>query len=219
MTKLLTQNDKIAKSSKGAYLVYNWGIPAYQSKTGLKTCPAAGQCAKGCYATQGAYAWSNVAQAYEYRLAVSQSDSFIQSMQLELDRAIKLAGKKGKQLAIRIHDSGDFYSVKYLKDWLFIIANNPGVKFYAYTKQVKLFRATQLPNNFTAIYSEGGIFDKSIEPNERHSRVFPDEASLIAAGYDNASKDDTVAFLSNSGKIGLIYHGAKSKTWTTNVTK
>lgn len=216
MTKLLTQNAKIAKSSKGEYLIYNWGIPAYQSKTGLRTCPAAGTCAKGCYATQGAYAWSNVAQAYEYRLAVSQSATFVQSMQTELNRAIKLSAKKRKRLAIRIHDSGDFYSIDYIKRWFEVIQANPEVLFYAYTKQVKLFKAMQLvPTNLVLIYSEGGLFDTQIRDTDRHSRVFINEAELIAAGYDNASADDTVAFTSTSGKIGLIYHGAKSKTWTT----
>jgi hypothetical protein len=49
----------------------------------------------------------------------------------------------------------------------------------------------------------------------RHSRVFKDLQSLNEAGYADASKDDSVA-LGPNPRIGLIYHGAKSKEWTTN---
>lgn len=216
MTKLLTQNAKIAKSSNGEFLVYNWGIPAYQSKTGLRTCPAAGTCAKGCYATQGTYTWSNVAPAYEFRLATSLLPEFGQLMQVELDTAKRAATRKSKKLAIRLHDSGDFYSVKYIQDWFTIIQANSDVTFYAYTKQVKLFQAMEIPSNLVLIYSEGGIFDDKIQNTDRHSRVFGSEEELLAAGYDNAMSDDTVAFTSKTGKIGLVYHGAKSKAWTTN---
>lgn len=48
-----------------------------------------------------------------------------------------------------------------------------------------------------------------------HSRVFGSLEELEAAGYDDASKDDKVAFLSESGKVGLVYHGVKSKAWST----
>lgn len=216
MTKLLTKNKKMSKSANELYTLYNFGIPAYKSFTGLITCPLAGKCIKGCYAQAGAYTWSNVAQAYEYRLEISRSDQFIDSVQKELTPKIKTAKRQGKQLVIRIHDSGDFYNVKYLNKWLKIIQNNPTVKFYAYTKMVSLFKKLTVPNNFTVIFSEGGIVDNLIDcQKDRHSRVFPDKESLISAGYDDASKDDTVAFNSLTGKIGLIYHGVKSKAWET----
>lgn len=219
MTKLLVKNAKIAKSSNEIYTLYNYGIPALKSVTGLVTCPMAGQCAKGCYAQAGAYVWSNVAQAYEWRLEQSQKDNFPELLQKELAPKIKTALRQGKQLVIRIHDSGDFYSVQYLRKWLKIIQANPTVIFYAYTKMVPVFNRlkAEIPNNFKVIYSEGGIGDNLINCQEdRHSRVFPSESALIAAGYDDASKDDTVAFKSLTGKIGLIYHGVKSRAWNTD---
>jgi hypothetical protein len=221
MTKLLVKNAKIAKSSNATHTLYNYGIPAYKSKTGRITCPMAGTCATGCYAQSGAYAWGNVQTAYENRLEAAESDNFPELLQKELAPKIKTAVRQGKQLVIRIHDSGDFYSVKYLNKWLNIIRSNPTVKFYAYTKMVTMFqrlqKTGQIPSNFSVILSEGGLADKLINCQEdRHSRVFPDETSLISAGYDNASKDDTVAFTSLTGKIGLIYHGPKSKSWSTD---
>lgn len=221
MTKLLVKNKKIAASANDTYTLYNFGIPAYKSVQGLVTCPMAGQCAVGCYAQSGAYAWGNVQKAYEFRLLQTQQDNFPELLQKELIPKIKTALRQSKQLVIRIHDSGDFYSVKYIRSWLTIIQNNPTVKFYAYTKMLPIFKRLQangeIPNNFTIIYSEGGTADKLVNCQEdRHARVFPSKEALVVAGYDDASKDDTVAFNSSTGKIGLIYHGFKSRAWSTD---
>lgn len=218
--KYLTQNGKIKDSSKGPYYVVNWGIPAFRSASGEVTCPAAGQCAKGCYATQGSYNWTPVKAAYERRLSLSQSADFQSALQADLDAASKRAAKQRKQLVIRIHDSGDFYSLKYIKDWFEIMRANKRVLFYAYTKQVRLFKALEandeLPTNLVLIYSEGGIFDNEINiETDRHSRVFSSLEDLRAAGYADVTSDDTGAFLNR--KVGLVFHGYKSTAWRTDV--
>lgn len=197
------------KSSDGKVLVYNFGIPAFMSKTGLKTCPNAGSCAAGCYARSGAYLWSNVSQAYETRLAVTQSDTFQVEVQAELDKLIAKANKESKQLVIRIHDSGDFYSLEYFTKWNWIASQNKTVKFYAYTKQVDMLK--NVKSNITLIFSLGGKQDSMIQSDTmRHSKVFETIEELTAAGYSDASQDDMVAALGINNKIGLIYHGAKS---------
>lgn len=214
---LLSQNKKMKKSTSDSYSVFNFGLPAYRSSTGLITCPAAGACKTGCYATQGAYVWSNVAAAFEARLQATLSGDFADLMIAEIAIKLKTAIRQQKQLVIRIHDSGDFYSPEYLRKWDYIIEQFPTVKFYAYTKQVKLFRNYKKPDNFMLIFSEGGIFDGLIDQTrDRHSRVFGSREELLAAGYADASEDDMVAALGDSHKIGLIYHGAKSKSWTTD---
>lgn len=197
----LVRNSKIKKSAKRTF---NFGIPAYQSATGLKTCPNAGACAKGCYALAGAYRFSNVAQAFERRLAATQSDLFIDAMLSDID--------KQKAERIRIHDSGDFYNEEYLDRWLKIMRARPNVEFYAYTKMISLFnrRKADLPKNFTLIYSFGGTEDKLIDvEKDRHSLVFETVAQLKACGYADASNQDDVA-LGKNPKIGLVYHGTKN---------
>lgn len=218
MTKLFTQNKKMSDSTNNKYLVYNFGIPAYKSKTGLKTCPLAGICAKGCYAKSGAYIWSNVSQAFEKRLTETLKPNFSDIAQLELDKLKRSAERKNVKLVIRVHDSGDFYNLEYLLKWVEVFKNNPNVHFYTYTKMIPLFLKTKIvwPNNFRVIFSEGGLADKLIKFNWFHSRVFETEAELKAAGYSNASKNDLVAGLGNNPKIGLVFHGAKSKSWNTN---
>lgn len=197
----LVRNSKIKKSAKRTF---NFGIPAYQSSTGMKTCPNAGACATGCYALAGAYRFSNVAQAFERRLTATLSDEFIGQMLSDIDRQ--------RAERIRIHDSGDFYDEAYLDRWLSIIRARPQVEFYAYTKMVSLFkrREADLPANFTVIYSFGGTEDRLIDVDrDRHSLVFESTAQLKACGYADASKQDDVALGANP-KIGLVYHGTKN---------
>lgn len=200
----LTQNSKIKDIS--GVKTFNWGIPAYQSVTGLKTCPNAAACAKGCYATMGAYKFSNVAKVFESRLKLSLSPNFIKIIDDEIKR------RKIKRL--RIHDSGDFYSKKYLEDWLKIMRANPNTVFYAYTKAVSMIKEYQadglLPTNFVVIFSFGGTEDKLINKDkDRHSWVFSSVEALNQAGYSDAHLDDAVA-LGQNHKIGLVYHGTKS---------
>jgi len=179
----------------------------------------AGACATGCYAQQGAYIWPGVAQAYEWRLEQTLSSTFVETMSAAIAVKAKTAARTRKQLVIRIHDSGDFYSSKYIQNWLKIIASFPDVIFYAYTKQVILFKRLTIPRNFSVIFSEGGLADDKIDLyQDRHARVFASEKELLDAGYVNASEDDLLA-IGQSHKVGLIYHGHKSKTWTTHTRK
>jgi hypothetical protein len=133
----------------------------------------------------------------------------------ELEKLDAKARKAGKYLAVRIHTSGDFYSKDYYSAWVDLAFRFPMVKFYAYTKMVSQARTRVLPFNFCLIFSEGGLQDGQIGSNDRHSRVFPSLAALTAAGYEDASEDDSVAFLSRTGKIGLIYHGVAKRAWST----
>lgn len=200
---LLTRNKKM-RASSGAP-IYNFGIPAYKAKSGRLTCPNASHCVKGCYARQGAYVWSNVRQAFERRLHVTRDPLFTTVLIHEI--------KKRKITRVRIHDSGDFYSPQYLKKWISIANALPNVQFYAYTKMISLVKSAQLPDNFTIIFSYGGKEDHLIDPiNDRHSKVFSSNAELQAQGYVDASHDDTLSCGENK-RIGLVYHGAKSKNW------
>lgn len=205
---LLTQNKKIKSSSTNSLTVYNFGIPALISETGLKTCPMAGKCAVGCYAKSGAYVWGTVKAAYERRLAATLQGDFVQVMSADIEKI--LSKRSTKNLIIRIHDSGDFYSLEYLSKWFQVMIRFPQVKFYAYTKMVEMSKGRFLPANFTLIFSLGGKQDNLInQKNDRHSRVFETVDELLESGYVDASHDDMLALTENK-KVGLVYHGAKS---------
>lgn len=202
-------NAKLSGSSS-SYIFAHFSLPA------IKTCPNAGKCKTGCYATQGNYRFPSVQKSYASNLEATRNLSmFKQTIQKELERLDRKARKDGKYLAIRIHTSGDFYSKDYFDTWVDLSFQFPEITFYAYTKMISQSKTRLLPFNFTLIFSEGGLQDHLINGSDRHSRVFSSRETLIAAGYDDASEDDGVAFLSRSGKIGLIYHGATKREWTT----
>lgn len=202
----LTENAKMRKS--GGLRTFNFGIPAYKSESGFKTCPLAGECAKGCYATMGTYTWTPTKRAYEARLALTLKPEFVSTLDAEIKRR-KLIKR------VRIHDSGDFYNKKYFEKWLELATLNPSVEFYAYTKMISMTKGYKLPDNFKIIYSFGGKQDHLIDVSQdRHSAVFTDAIELNRLGYIDASNDDNLALTENK-RVGLIYHGYKSKQWST----
>lgn len=190
---LLSQNSKMKSSSTKEIKILNWSLPA------VKTCPFAGECKKFCYASKGFYRFKGPANKHASNHAESLADTFVDKMSDEIAHY----KKKVKQFLIRIHDTGDFYSVPYLEKWLAIMAMHKDVKFYAYTKSVPFFKGRELPDNFRVIYSFGGLKDNMINTeSDRHAKVVKE----IPANYVNGSEDDKVAGLGNSNKIALIIH-------------
>ena len=200
---LLTQNGKIKETSEKVGLnIFNFSIPAYKSKTGKLTCPFADSCVKYCYAQKGNYKrFPKIGELIEQRYQLTKQNIFVASMNIEI--------KKKKADAIRIHDSGDFYSKEYLDKWISIANDNPNVKFYAYTKSIPLFVGKKLPTNMDIIFSTGSKKDELINfETHRHAKIFNNVEELEKEGYVNASKIDFFAtkFYSSNRKIGLIYH-------------
>lgn len=199
---LLTQNAKLKKTSKlNNTKIFNFSIPAYKTKSGKLTCPFADSCIKYCYAKKGNYTrFPKIADLMEQKYEISKQNNFNSLMNEEI--------KKKKAKYIRIHDSGDFYSIKYLRKWLLIAEYNKEVIFYAYTKSIKFFKDynINLPDNFKVIFSEGSKTDNLINTlKDRHARIFKDVTTLLNAGYIDASNNDLKAITTNK-KVGLVYH-------------
>ena len=179
-------------------------------------CPMAGACKSYCYATVGQQAFrSGVLRRARAFLATQQPD-FVPRMIQEVARAVKKGAK-----AIRIHDSGDFYSLEYLLNWFLIAQAFPGTRFYAYTKMVPLVQQTAeaglVPANFRLIQSLGGLADSRIDRSLPHSRIFGSIQDLKAAGYMDASESDAPAAFSSSPLVGLVIHGAKQKKFDASI--
>ena len=199
---LLTQNAKMKKTSKeNKTKIFNFSIPAYKTKQGKVTCPFAKECVKYCYAQKGNYTrFPIIQQLMEKKYNLTKQENFVELMTKEI--------KKKKANYIRIHDSGDFYSVKYLNKWIQIAKQNKNVIFYAYTKSIKFFIDYQinLPKNLKIIFSEGSKTDNLINTKKhRHARIFKTVADLLSAGYIDASNNDLKAITDNK-KVGLVYH-------------
>lgn len=199
--QLLTQNSKIKKTSNyfGVRL-FNWTLPAYKSKSGKVICPMAGTCVKFCYARKGAYIWSNVNKAHEERYEFSKTDDFVPAMISDI--------KRKRADYVRVHDSGDYYSPKYLAKWFEIADELPNVRFYSYTNMFDLVQKSYVPKNFDFIFSDSGKQSHMINPRvHRHTKIFSVGSDL--GDYVNASEYDLYAtkwFSPDNNKIGLIYH-------------
>ena len=200
---LLTQNSKLKRTSKQLDVrVFNFGIPAYKSASGKITCPFADACIKFCYAKKGAYIWSNVKPAFEKRYQLTITDKFVTAMTKEII--------KKRPDYIRVHDSGDYYSPKYLQKWLRIAKAFPRIKFYSYTNCVKMLKNVDLPDNYDIIFSDSGKQKHMIDQaTDRHTKIFNTKDELISNGYINASKIDLYAtkwFNKDNINVGLIAH-------------
>jgi hypothetical protein len=223
---LLTQNSELRPHG-----IFNFTIPAWyvrlEDGSMFKTCPNAAGCAQVCYARNGTYLFHNVIAAHmrNLRMILYTPNKWEQAMIDELkQRRFRPNGRVRDAIAgldvdtlddwlrtwwdnggkaVRIHDSGDFFAEWYLHRWFDIAEQTPDVLFYAYTKEVTMFRRqTHVPTNFRFLYSTGGNEDRLIG-DDRHADVFPDEASITAAGYVSQDANDLLCVLLPTNKIGI----------------
>jgi hypothetical protein len=177
--------------------IYVWSIPAligWIDGKAIRTCPNAGVCGSACYARFGRYRFRNVVAAHtrNLRLTLEHGDEWERRMVDELGM------RRYAEAWVRIHDAGDFYSEQYARRWCRIAQARAEIPFYAYTKEVALFRLLMaegaVPSNLTIIFSTGGRQDHLIDPaRDRWADVYPDDESLIAAGAADQGADDRLA--------------------------
>jgi len=224
---LLTQNSELKP-----HRIWNWTIPAWHTRLEdgsiFKTCPQAGICAKLCYARNGTYLFRNVKAAHDrnLRMVLDNPDLWETQMkqELQLPKFNRIIGPRqlpypveyddlGEWMrgwvvsglpAIRIHDAGDFFADWYLERWMNIADANPHLLFYAYTKEVSLFRRYEgrLPPNFRYLFSTGGLEDHLIG-DDRHAEVFPTREALDEAGYMSQDANDLLAIMLPTSRIGI----------------
>ena len=192
MNLLTNTNAKIKKTGKlNNVKLYEFNLPAVDS------CPFADECKKYCFADKGRYLMPNVQDKYNFNFELTKNKrEFKKLIQSELE------SKKVEYL--RIHSSGDFYSLKYLKTWVEIARSNPNIIFYGYTKSVPLFKHITTPSNFVFCFSTGGKYDNMIKNTDKKAVIFRNIKELINEGYIDCSNDDLMMIKAN--KIGLIYH-------------
>jgi len=113
------------------------------------TCPGASLgCLKFCYAKP---AKSNNPRA----TAIARYARYLLTLRNDfVDIIVKELKSKRTIKAVRIHESGDFYSTAYFRKWIEIAKQLPHITFYAYTKSLfVLTLLEELPDNFVIIYS------------------------------------------------------------------
>ncbi|WP_086559869.1 GP88 family protein [Streptomyces africanus] len=198
---LLRQNSELRRED-----IYNWSLPAWAGRLPdgrtYNTCPSASSCAKLCYARSGTYRFSGVLAAHERNLTMILDD--LRGWEWRMESELNHPRYRGCH--VRIHDSGDFLSREYLDAWLRIIRVVPAATFYAYTKEVALFKELVEPDppvNFHWCYSLGGKQDHLVDrEHDRHADVFTDEEAMKAAGYTSQEESDLLAIY-GPPKVGI----------------
>jgi len=158
-TRFSKGNRKLSKN------VLIWNLPR------LTTCPGAGDCKDWCYEIKFERMYKNVLPFRETNLILTRSSYFISNTVQYLNSA--------EQPHVRIHESGDFYSQKYLNSWKEIARQCPNKNFYAYTKSFHLDLWTKLPPNFQILQSTGSKWDHLIDKSKAVFRV--EKNPLIAS--------------------------------------
>ena len=92
------------------------------------TCPC--KCI-GCYAMAGNFRYQNVKDSLAVRTVIAR-----EYMEW-FERAINAQILADNIKLVRIHASGDFFSMEYAETWKRIARNNPAVRFWTYTKRTE----------------------------------------------------------------------------------
>lgn len=136
-----------------------------QGKKGT-VCPSAitAGCYNACLYSAGRGRFSNVQQARINRamLFLSDKNAFMLQLHTEIRKLIKKAHKKGLIPIVRLNGTSDvdytaiYYTSPETQLHGNVFQHFPEIKFYDYTKNVKLYRQKVLPSNYslTLSYSE-----------------------------------------------------------------
>ena len=223
MLRYSARNSKLKKTEKewsyhyARIRLWSFNLPA------LGACPGAGACASFCYALQGNFVRHGVLEvrASNYALLWELHDRGVKSpgranhelvsmaISRMLDRA-EAETPKGRHPWFRIHDSGDFFAPWYMRAWREAINRCPHeTRAHAYTKAIPALNDQRgTTPRLYLVLTVGGIYDKRINTDLPHSRVFATHGEMVAAGDVDGSATDVPAML-GARKIGLVYHGTE----------
>jgi hypothetical protein len=112
----LIKSDPLYQGLPTKYLV--WGLPAFKSNEGFKTCPGASACSGPCFARSGHYTFKRRKELEHLNLKSALKHDFRYRLNEHLQSL-------NKSHIIRIHDSGDFFNRQYFLDWLWAATQNP----------------------------------------------------------------------------------------------
>jgi len=144
------------------------------------TCPGSGECEEYCYSWVKLHGkFPNVIEARNRNYQHTLKLYFVDDM---VDILTRLFEKYAYIKAVRLHESGDFYNLRYLKRWIRIASKFPSMTFYAYTKSIFVQKAT-LPDNFVIWYSRGGKWDDRYKEEDNQADVIQTGENAPAGYY------------------------------------
>ena len=134
-------------AGNGKLLDYDDGVMSWRyaqfNVRAVQDCPCrTAGCEAVCYATKGNHVFPSVKASRERSYNESRRADFADAVAYTI-RTEKHSGRyKNAVMIVRVHESGDFYSIQYLKKWLtawYELKNDDGVMFVFYTKSFPFF--------------------------------------------------------------------------------
>lgn len=194
----------------------------------VQDCPfrSAG-CEAVCYATKGNHVFPSVkksrARSYEESKRADFSDAVIYSIRTE-----KESGRyKNAVMLVRIHESGDFYSLQYLRKWLrawVTFSPADGVRFVFYTKSFPFFlKLTDAEKSALNSLLEAGVVAMNLsmddtttaEQKKAYLKVlvtFPKANTYYCTEDTDAVEHDNVCDCADCAKCGTCNRATGEKT-------
>lgn len=109
---------------------------------------------------------------------------------------------------LRVHSFGDFFNDNYFQAWLNVAEKLPHISFFAYTKVLPYLKVPR-PDNFSMVYSYGGIMDKFVtdEPVAYVINSVADCEKLGIPASCQVNKADDYNYVLAKKSFGLVLHG------------
>ena len=159
-------------------------------------------CQFRCYAASTEACYTNVRKLRWHNFdALRSAPDMVALIEQSLPKGIKV---------VRLHSSGDFFSLDYFKAWYQVAVNHPEIEFFGYTKVLPYVQAVK-PDNFSLIYSMGGKMDElhTVEPYAMivESLFDAEKVGLIDPCLDNPAGD--FDFIKRGQSFVLLLHGTQ----------
>ena len=126
-------NKKLKNNETTRFII--WNLPS------VTTCPyRTALCEKSCYAKKAEKVYPTVLPSRAANLEESKKADFVENMVFTIERYLNSKSFKDKKTVFRIHESGDFYSLEYMKKWVHIarhFKDDNRIVFLAYTKSLE----------------------------------------------------------------------------------
>lgn len=141
-----------------------------------------GRTCKGCYALKAQVRFPKTVLPYRERM-------YAASLQQDFETQIvaDIASCKKPVKAVRIHESGEFYSQAYIDKWYSIAKTIPTTQFYAFTKRIKDFDFTSIMSLPNVIIIDslmyGGLNYDKLENLDKSRAICPADSCGVNCSY------------------------------------
>lgn len=187
-----------------------FAIKSSETKTG-RTLKATNRTEFVCFAVKHEVQYTNTGKLHFNNLSVLAKIKDVVSLALIIYHSVR---SRKRTKIVRIHYSGDFYSLEYYVAWLIVARLIPDINFFGYTKVLPYITEfkTIWTDNIRIAYSYGSIFDQvmdTVYPNTITAYVISDSNKAIIhpiACYNPKDSSDYNYIMRYETSFYLIEH-------------